>query len=83
MQKKPQRQIEIFGNIRFRPLFPFIIRCINESRILYRRPTKESIVSNEGSNFAISTAKRDTFVDTTSKVCDTVFEIMVGNLHNV
>ena len=56
------------GNIRFRPPFPFIIRRIDESRILHRRPTKESIVANEGSHFAISTAKRDTFVDTAGRV---------------
>jgi hypothetical protein len=40
-------------------------------------------VSDERSNFSVGGAHRNGFVDTTSKMSDTILEVVVRNLHDV
>jgi len=68
-------------NVRFGPLFENPV--FNEWSILDSRPTKEGIMADERGNFSIRAAERDTLIDTTRKVGDTVLEVMMRHLHDI
>jgi len=51
--------------------------------VLKGRPPHKSVVSDKGGYFAVGTGHGDALVDSAGKVGDTVFKVVVCDLHDV
>jgi hypothetical protein len=78
-----ERHVEILGHVRLGPDLLLAVGGVNECSVLDGLPAEERIVTDERSDLAVGARHRDTPVDTAGEVCDTVLEVVVGDLHDV
>ena len=56
---------------------------VNERDLLDGRPAHERVVSDEGSDLPVGAAERNSLVDSTGEVSDTVLEVVTDDEHDV
>jgi hypothetical protein len=73
---QPERHVKVLRDHVLRPDLGEAIVGIDEAGILDSGPSEERVVADEGSDLAIGAAERDSLVDSTGEVGDTVLEVV-------
>lgn len=75
-----QADIEVLGHVAIRPEFAYTIFLKGDS--LDGFPAQEGVVTDKGSAITVADGELNGHVDEVGKVCDAVFESVIGDLHD-